>query len=292
MRTEREMYDLILGTAQADERIRAVYMNGSRTNANAPRDIFQDYDIVYAVTETRPFYEDKAWIDRFGERLNMQCPDEWDKAMGLETDFAKCYGWLIQFADGNRLDLHVKPLDQLDLSSDKLCRILLDKDGILPEIPEATDADFHVKRPSEAEYLAACNEFWWCLNNAAKGLWRNELPYAHDMINGAIRPQLVKMLSWKIGCETDFSVSVGKSAKYMYKWLEPAVWESFLQTYGGTTAEQVWRSVLIMCGLMDEIAPEVGKKLGFRYNRTEAENARYYLERVQKLPANATQIFD
>ncbi len=53
MRTEREMYDLILGTAQADERIRAVYMNGSRTNANAPRDIFQDYDIVYAVTESR-----------------------------------------------------------------------------------------------------------------------------------------------------------------------------------------------------------------------------------------------
>ncbi|MDE6016261.1 MAG: aminoglycoside 6-adenylyltransferase [Acetatifactor sp.] len=45
----------------------------------------------------------------------------------------------------------------------------------------------------------------------------------------SMRPQLVKILSWKIGNETDFSVSVGKSAKYMYRWLEPTVWERFLQ---------------------------------------------------------------
>lgn len=32
MRTEQEMFDLILNIAKRDERIRAVYMNGSRTN--------------------------------------------------------------------------------------------------------------------------------------------------------------------------------------------------------------------------------------------------------------------
>ena len=35
MRTEREMMELILGVAQRDERILAVYMNGSRTNPNS-----------------------------------------------------------------------------------------------------------------------------------------------------------------------------------------------------------------------------------------------------------------
>ena len=39
MRSEKEMMDLILETAKNDERIRAVYMNGSRTNPNAPKDI-------------------------------------------------------------------------------------------------------------------------------------------------------------------------------------------------------------------------------------------------------------
>jgi aminoglycoside 6-adenylyltransferase len=45
MRTEQEMFDLILNIAKKDERIRAVFMNGSRTNPNAVKDIFQDYDI-------------------------------------------------------------------------------------------------------------------------------------------------------------------------------------------------------------------------------------------------------
>lgn len=47
MRSEQEILDLILNTAQADERIRAVVMNGSRVNPNAPRDPFQDYDVIY-----------------------------------------------------------------------------------------------------------------------------------------------------------------------------------------------------------------------------------------------------
>ena len=54
------------------------------------------------------------------------------------------------------------------------------------------------------------------------------------MLSYAVRPQLVKILSWKIGLDTDFSVSVGKSAKYMYRWLPADVWERFLRTYGGT----------------------------------------------------------
>lgn len=53
MRTENEIYDLILGIAQNDVRIKAVYMNGSRTNKNVPNDMFQDYDIVYVVEETK-----------------------------------------------------------------------------------------------------------------------------------------------------------------------------------------------------------------------------------------------
>ncbi|CAM4299364.1 hypothetical protein PAAL109150_19270 [Paenibacillus alkaliterrae] len=51
MRNEKEMMDLILNTAIADERIRAVIMNGSRTNPNVKKDCFQDYDIIYVVKD-------------------------------------------------------------------------------------------------------------------------------------------------------------------------------------------------------------------------------------------------
>ena len=41
MRTEQEMMDLITGVAAADERIRAVRMEGSRANPAVPKDQYQ-----------------------------------------------------------------------------------------------------------------------------------------------------------------------------------------------------------------------------------------------------------
>ncbi len=148
MRSEKEMFGLILDVAKNDSRIRAIYMNGSLTNPNVPKDIFQDYDIVYVVTETKSFREDKKWIDRFGERLYMQYPED---DVYYPSDIENCYGWLIQFADGNRLDLHVETINNMknNILDDKLCVVLLDKDNILPKIPKATDEDYWIKRPTE-----------------------------------------------------------------------------------------------------------------------------------------------
>ena len=104
MRTEQVMFDLIVNVAKNDSRIRAVILNGSRTNPNAPKDIFQDYDIAYVVEETKSFQEQINWIDHFGDRLYMQYPED---NPFYDSDVDNCYGWLIQFTDGNRLDLHV-----------------------------------------------------------------------------------------------------------------------------------------------------------------------------------------
>ncbi|WP_420810272.1 aminoglycoside 6-adenylyltransferase [Halalkalibacterium halodurans] len=65
MRTEQEMMDAILTIAKKEERIRVVYMNGSRTNSNVPKDLFQDYDIVYVVTDIAPFiYSGTAMVEK------------------------------------------------------------------------------------------------------------------------------------------------------------------------------------------------------------------------------------
>ena len=65
MRTEQEMYSLILDFAQSDQRIRLVGMEGSRTNIHIPRDSFQDYDISFLVTDMDSFRRDDGWLDAF-----------------------------------------------------------------------------------------------------------------------------------------------------------------------------------------------------------------------------------
>lgn len=291
MRDEREMLELIVGVARKDDRIRAVYMNGSRTNRKIGKDIFQDYDIVYVVRENRPFYEDTGWIDVFGERLYMQRPDEADRCNGLDVDFDRCYGWLMQFRDGNRLDLHVVPIGEANVQDDRLCVILLDKDGILPEIPEPSDEDYRIRKPTQREFRACCNEFWWGLNNVAKGLWREEIPYVHRMFYEGSHSQLMKMLNWKVGYETDFRVSTGKASRFLKDYLDDEVWNRFLETYIGGSMADIWKSVFVMCDLFSDVARELAERRGHEYDAEEAEAARAFLSHVRTLPRDAASVF-
>ena len=288
MRTEQEMYETILDIARKDDRVKAVYMNGSRTNPNASRDIFQDYDIVYVVDETASFIEDKKWIRKFGDIMYMQYPDE---SPDYPNDKNNHYGWLMQFCDGNRVDLTVQTLSYAreHIADDKLCRVLLDKDNVLPAIGESTDRERYVKRPTEEQFLSCCNEFWWCSNNIAKGLWREEITYAQDMTNFVVRKQLEKMLSWKIGVKEDFGVSIGKSAKYMNRYLEKETYQRYLKTYFAADVEEAWKAVSVMCKLFDQTAKEVAAALNYRYDEHEAEMAEKYLMDVRFLPKDAKQ---
>lgn len=279
MRDESTMYQLFMDIAKADERIMAVYMNGSRTNVNVPKDIFQDYDMVFVVTETKSFIEDKNWIYKFGNILYMQYPDEHPDFPGDKDNF---YGWLMQFDDGNRIDLHVESVAHAreHILDDTLCRILLDKENILPEIPEATDEMYHVQKPSQPQFQACTNEFWWCSNNLAKGLWREELPYVQDMANTVVRKQLEKMLSWKVGIQTNFGVSVGKSAKYLYKWLDGEEYRQYLHTYFGADIGEAWNAIFLMCDLFHGTSMYVAGQLGYTYDLDEAKAARAFLDEV------------
>ncbi len=289
MRTETEMYDLIIGIANEDERIRAVYMNGSRTNANVPKDIFQDYDVVYVVTDTKPFIEDKKWINNFGEIWFMQYPDEHPDYPSDKENF---YGWLMQFRDGNRIDLHVESIGHAKehITDDKLCKILLDKDNVLPNIPKATDIDYHIKKPTKEQFLCCCTEFWWCLNNVAKGLFREELLYVQDMMNFVVRKQLEKMLTWKVGIQTDFSVSVGKSSKYISKWLSEEEYQKFLLTYPMCDVQACWRAVSVMTKQFSSTARCVAEALGYTYNFDEEKASMDFLDIVRTLPKDAEKM--
>lgn len=290
MRSEGEMLSLLIGTAQADARIRAAFLQGSRVNPNARRDIFQDYDVIYVVEETGSFREDRAWIDRFGERLYMQYPEDNPE---LPADVENCYGWLMQLADGNRIDLHVCTWTgaMRELAGDGMYRVLLDKDGCLPAADRETDALFYIRRFTPIQFACACNEFWWCTNNVAKGLWRGEIPYIMDMLNTCVRPMLTLLLAWKVGLDTDFSVSVGKSAKYMDRWLPRETWRRYLATYPAGEVEAVWQAIFTMCDLVDETATEISERTAYPYDTDEARAARRHLAHVRALPADAPEVY-
>lgn len=283
MRSEKEMFDLILNVAKEDNRIRAVYMGGSRSNPNVQKDIYQDYDIVYVVTETKSFIEDKNWISRFGEIAIVQEPDLFDIAYGRKHDFSRRYVWLMLFKDGNRVDLSIEIKEEMleNYNEDGLTIPLLDKDNCLPQIPPPTDSGYWVKKPTQLQYECCCNEFWWCLNNVGKGIARDELPYAMWMFNVVVRDMLLKILEWYIGVNTKFSLSAGKLGKYFKKYLPNELYEMYSKTYCDSDYENFWASVFNSCELFRTVAVFVGDQLGYSYNESEDINMTAYLTNVR-----------
>ena len=279
MRNEQEMMDLILSIAKADERVRAVLMNGSRANHNAPKDNYQDYDVAYMVTDIDSFTKDHNWIDVFGSRLMLQMPE----TMRYPDNPDGHFGYLMLFEDSNRIDLSLVPSNAENLKQyDCLTIVLLDKDGIVPDYPPSTDKEFWLKEPDELFYYSCCNNFWWCLNNAAKGIARDELSYVMNMLNDVVRSELHDMIGWYIGTRHGFDLSVGKNGKYFKRYLTPELYAKYTATYSGSDYNDIWAALYAMCDLFHTLALSVAEHFGFAYRQHEEDGMREYLRMVKE----------
>ncbi|AAT63386.1 MULTISPECIES: aminoglycoside 6-adenylyltransferase [Bacillus cereus group] len=290
MRTEKEMMDLIINTAKEDERIRAVIMNGSRVNPNVKKDCFQDFDIIYAVKDIRSFTSNHNWIHRFGAIMMVQMPEEMSL---IPADEDGKFPYLMQFMDGNRIDLTLVPVELINnfVRQDSLSKLLLDKDNCMEGFPPASDKDYLIKKPTEKEFLDCCNEFWWCSTNVAKGLWREELSYVKGMLDGPVRDMLIVMLEWHIGMKTDFIVNAGKFGKHFEKYIEKDMWVQFKRTFSNAEYENIWESFFVMGNLFREVANEIANAYGYPYPQGDDDRVTSYLKHVKALPKDSTSIY-
>jgi len=289
MRTEREMLELIVGKAQADERIRAVIMNGSRVNPNVPADLLRDYDIVYIVRAMDSLTQDRSWLEVFGKRIIMQTPDEG----ALFKSNRPAFAFLMLFHDGNRLDLTLFPEERLaEWQADSLSVLLLDKDGLFAALPAPSASDYVTKPPSEGEFADCCNEFWWVCTYTAKALWREELAYAKFICDVPVRRMLTLMLQWQIGASSSFSLNPGKEGRFFRNLLPPAQWKLLLSTYTDAQPDHMWQALLTMGELFRDAAREVAAYIGCNYDQGQDVRVTDYLLRIRTLPKEAQRIYD
>lgn len=290
MRNEKEMFELILNFAEADDRIRGVILNGSRTNPNISNDIFQDQDIVYLVTEVEPFTVEDAIVPHFGEIMLMQKPE--DKLLPPPVGDGR-YTYLMQFTDGNRIDLHIAHISRIDdYIQDSLTEVLLDKDGIIPDLPPASEESHRITKPTEKLYHDFCDSFIWGLgSHIPKTIWRKELPLLMTLMDLVLRKPLIQMLEWHIGAQMDYQRSAGKGAKLLQRYLEPEMWAVFEKTYSDANYDNIWNALFALHDLFKETALKVGQRYDFSYPDEEINRALKFLKHVKELPADAESIF-
>ncbi len=285
MITEHEMIDMIIKIAEADERIRAAYLYGSRADPTLEKDKYQDYDVVFVVTETSSFISNKDWINDFGKTAFI-FEGLWNQTqfnIDIESiDFTRRYVWSILLENDDRIDLVMEVKDEAlkNYTDKKDTIILLDKDGCLPEKLPLVKG-YVIAKPCEEKYAACCNGFWWFLSYVAKGIARDELPFAMGSYNEFIRLTLDQMIDWYIGTLTDFSVSTGKRGKYYKKYLPEELYDLYAKSYSDSNYINFWNAIFSSCDLFKATASHVGNYFGFAYDHKLEHSMLNYLSKIK-----------
>lgn len=282
MHKQNDIQEKIVNFARIDERIRAVLLNGSRANPNVSPDKYQDFDIAFIVKDFGSFVIDRNWINASGKPVLQQLPDEME--LGKDPDEKNVsFGFLMIFEDHNRVDLTLFPYEKFKthFKTDSLTIVLIDKDKLFGNISEPSDKDYRITKPTQREFCEVCNEFWWCVTNVAKGLKREEIIYAKDMLENVVRPMFWQVIEWNIGSENNFKVSVGKSGKFAKKFMTASLYQDILKTYSNADSENNWNALEIMVRIFTKEQKKLAKELNLEINREETENSMKYIKKIR-----------
>ena len=266
MRTDTEMLNLILQIADTLE-VEAIALSGSRTNPQAPKDEFQDYDVVYIVENLNDLLSDLSWLDQFGKRIIEQ-----------NVILGHRHLYLMLFEDGNRIDLTLCPKEYIQewVDSEAGFRVLKDENGLF-EAYQPNVKRYWTAPPSEEEFAASCNEFWWVSAYVVKAIRRNQLIYATDHLYGICQQELLKVLAWQVTSDRG-AIDIGKNYKYLFQYLQAEQEKEFSALLDLSSLEKVSQSLFATMKLFDYEAQNLAKKMGFAYDQEVAEKMMTYAE--------------
>ena len=265
-RSEAQMFDLILQTAKS-LKVEAVAMSGSRTDTKAPKDEFQDYDVVYVVDDLDNLTSDLAWLDRFGNRLIEQY-----NVLGHRRLY------LMLFEDGNRIDLTLCPKDHIQewVDSEADYTVLKDEKGLF-ESYTTSPQRYWTNPASPIDFEKACNEFWWVSAYVVKGICRKQVIYATDHLYGICQQELLKVLAWQ-GASDNGKVDIGKNYKYLFQYLPAEKEKEFSNLLDFSSVEKLTQSLFTTMQLFHQEAQILAQKMGFDYDKEVAEKMIQYAE--------------
>lgn len=270
MRTESEMLNLILQTAKS-LKVEAIAMSGSRTNPKAPKDVFQDYDVVYVVDDLDNLTSDLSWLDQFGTRIIEQ-----------HNVLGNRHLYLTLFEDGNRIDLTLCPKNHIQewVDSEADYTVLKDEKGLF--VPYSPNPQRYWTSPASAiDFEKACNEFWWVSAYVVKGICRKQVIYATDHLYEICQQELLKVLAWQVASDLG-TVDIGKNYKYLFQYLPTEKEKEFSALLDFSSVEKLTQSLFATIQLFHQEAQILAQKMRFYYDKDVAEKMMRYAE--EKLP--------
>lgn len=290
MITEADFLERMVAWGTARPWVRAIILTSSRTRPDGPVDTLSDYDLILAVTDAESRVREAGWLSDYGPFMVLW--GDQSELHGLTTyfrgaiyeDYVKVdYSlWPVELLE--RIADHPALPDQLDVGY----RVLLDKDGGTTRWQPPTYRAHIPSRPTEEEYDALVQEFWWTATYVAKSLWREEMVFAKFCLDYDIKLQAMRrMLEWRLELDHAWSVKPGVFGRGLKRLLPAEIWSELEDTYVGPDLEDNWAALFRTTALFHRVATEVGEALNYVYPQRIEDQVTAYLHEIWKLPPYA-----
>jgi aminoglycoside 6-adenylyltransferase len=282
---ERDVLQRAVDWANDDEGVRALILESSRAVPDTALDEFSDYDLLVVVSDIDAFATDDGWLAWWRTPLVRFSQDR------RTADGRRWLTRLVVYDDGTKVDHQIWPVDMFRSATagetlpailDVGYRVLVDKDAIAADLPPPTFRAHIPTPPTEAEFLALVEEFWWESTYVAKNLARGELfPWKYSFEAVMKFDLLRRMLEWRIEIDHGWSVRPGAVGRHLRERLDADTWREVEPTFTGADVDANWDALFRTGDLFRRVAKEVAAALGYAYPQHMDDGVVAYWRRVR-----------
>jgi aminoglycoside 6-adenylyltransferase len=284
---KQQMFERMVKWGRDQESIRAIILTSTHAIPTGPVDVLSDYDPILVLTDIRPYFDDRTWLEDFGTVLaTYRDPILLDG--NLETS-----AYVTVYEDGPKIDFTLWPVAllqrvvteaKLPTEFDAGYLVLLDKDGLTAGLVPPTYQGYIPNPPTEAEFLENVEVFFVDASYVAKYLWRDDLVAAKQVLDHFMKQEhIIPMLEWRCQIDHQWSISFGPYGRRLKKWLRHDLWLGLETTYTGTDIAANWTALFNSVAFFRRVSMEVGSLLGYPYPQDLHDRAIAYLKKIEKL---------
>ncbi|HEX3047610.1 MAG TPA: aminoglycoside 6-adenylyltransferase [Bacillota bacterium] len=273
MKTIQTMYDPIIQNlfrwAEAEEKIRAIVIVGSRARQNVPADDFSDLDLLIVTTAPDEYIKDSTWIEILGTPwLTFTEP----------TPLPEVKERRILFAEGLDVDCILFPTTTIQESIEsgisffladlirRGMKVLLDKDGAMAKIDLSRLETPKFVKPIEAEFSNLVQDFLYHYVWVLKKLGRGELWIAHSCLNSYLKWRLLAMIEWHARTVYGLDYDTWHDGRLIETWADPKIIGSFPTIFSRYDQTDIKQALAEILRLFQTTAQEIAKAWGYQYS--------------------------
>lgn len=243
----------------------SLIMTGSRARPDGVVDAYSDYDLEIFTTDPERYTASSEWMTEMG--------DVW---VFLATESRRgCPTRLVIFEGGKKVDFSIIPDSTLEdavaaQESSELYqqgyRVLIDKNGLGSRLPPPSYSPPARRPPTEEEFRATVEEFWFEAWHIPKYLQRNDL-WVVKFRDWTMKQLLFRMLEWHAIAANEHDLDLAQIGTRMKDWTRPDVWKCLHEAFGRFDSADSRRALIATVSLFRDVAVETAARLGYTYPR-------------------------